>query len=103
MCDPLSITVGIASAVSGAAQANAAKKQRRLMKQAMQQQEEQFKAEQAERQAALNNLVSQEKVPNVYALSILNRQRRAAATQLTGPAGVDPNALLLGRKVLFGG
>ena len=46
------------------------------------------------------------KVPDIASMlseNVLNAKGGQSGTMLTGPQGVDPNALLLGKKTLLGG
>lgn len=46
------------------------------------------------------------KVPDIASMlseNVLNAKGGQSGTMLTGPQGIDPNALLLGKKTLLGG
>jgi len=102
MCDPITIAVGGAilgaagSAYTGMQQARAT---RRASAQATAASEKQAKA--AEEDTNRRNA----KQPNTAALLASNQQAGQSGqsgTMLTGPAGIDPSMLLLGKNTLLG-
>lgn len=104
MCDPVTATIGSAifggalSAVQGASQAKEAKKTRAANE-----------AASAKTQAQAEQEINRKnaKSPDTAALLSQNQQDAAGGssttTMLTGPQGVDPNSLMLGKNTLLGG
>jgi len=103
MCDPVSI--GVASLVAGGVgtvmQMQQAKKANATAKQAGEQATQNAKDALTQQEQDMN--ARNTKQPNIAALSTANS---AAATQgntlLSGPQGVDPASLQLGKNILLG-
>ena len=99
--DPISLAL-IGSAVAGAAgaasQADAARRQRKQAKDAARTAEQQ--AKEASKQAEMETNRANQRVANSTEAQRPNAG--LGGTMLTGPQGVDPNALSLGRNTLLG-
>lgn len=94
--DPL--TIGIASLVAGAYQSN---QQNHAQRQAAADAKDAALKTEAQAQEAANR--ANQKAPDVADLLKANTGKGAASgTMLTGPMGVDPNALALGKNTLLG-
>jgi len=115
----MGIELGIAALVAGAAAATAGtaysivagEQGKAAQKKAMEQQRvsQERASRQAEAQAAeskANIRRSQQQAPDVASIMAAAQQSGAggpAGTMLTGPAGIDPSQLTLGRNTLLGG
>lgn len=99
--DPISI-LAIGSLIGGGAALYSGQKQASATKEAMGMQQKQAQALAAEQERQTNKMRA--KTPDIMGLQSLNKQAAAtaSATTLTGPQGVDPNLLMLGRSVLLG-
>lgn len=91
--------IGAVIAGAGAAsQADAARRQRNQAKDAARAAEQQ--AQQASKQAEMETNRANQRTANAAASAMPNQG--LGGTMLTGPQGVDPNALSLGRNTLLG-
>lgn len=102
MCDPISMVVGaVASAAVSAYQGNKqAKAQKSAQQQAQANADRQAKA--AEEDFNRRNM-KRPNVQNMMAGNALAAQSGQSGTMLTGPMGIDPMALTLGKSTLLGG
>lgn len=94
MCDVLGLAAALGSPAAAVIKGEKARK------------EQSRAASQARTEAdkAMNR--ANPKKPNPLALSALNAQQMAGgpgSTMLTGPSGVQPSSLMLGRQTLLGG
>lgn len=107
MCDPVSAVTAIASVVGSVYSSNQQKKAAKkadqraqeandIAKQNLQQQEKAIT--QQEEEISRRNA----RTPNVAAILDKNRNATTNATLLTGPGGVDPTSLQLGKNTLLG-
>ena len=96
----MAITAGATAAVSLYTSDQASKNQANALQQAKQQaQSQQLASDEANNRANA-------KSPDVAALmsaNLLAAKNGQAGTMLTGPSGVDPNSLTLGKNTLLGG
>lgn len=93
----ISAIISAVAAVAGVAQNQMAQQQqKKASKQA------QAQAEKAYQQADEANNRANQKKPNVAALMSQNQGENASTTSLTGPSGIDPNSLQLGKQTLLG-
>lgn len=104
MCDPISATIAGAAVLGAGASAYSANKQSKAAKAANAQNEKQAAAE-AQRSEQQFNKANQ-KTPDIAAMFSRNQdamKQGMGATFLTGPSGVAPSALTLGKTTLLGG
>ncbi len=103
MCDPISISIGTAVLSALGAGTSAYQGQQAMKQQKKANQQAQSNAEKlyADQQAQENKAAARQ--PNVEAAFEGNRAQGQSATMLTGPTGVDPNSLSLGKNTLLGG
>lgn len=99
MCDPVTLMMGAGTLVSAFQGMKQMKSAEKANDQAVQNaQETKTNAERAENKA-------NQKAPNVAAMIEANTgaaRSTGAGTNLTGPQGVDPETLLLGKNTLLG-
>ena len=104
MCDPISATIAGAAVLGAGASAYSANKQAKASKAATQANERQAAAE-AQRSEQQFNKANQ-KAPDIAAMFSRNQdamKQGMGATFLTGPSGVAPSNLTLGKTTLLGG
>ena len=94
---PLGTAFSILSSVSGMSDA---KKQEKAAKQTAEANTRAASEQAAREEAERNKRLS--KTPNVPKITSANMAAGAQQTMLTGPTGVDPRSLSLGRNVLLG-
>lgn len=93
------IAAMVASSVAGVAgQVDASRRQKNQAKDATRAAEQQ--AKEAEKQAEMETNRANQRTANAAASAMPNQG--LGGTMLTGPQGVDPNALSLGRNTLLG-
>lgn len=101
MCTGLEVAMIAGGLASTAATMYTGQKQASQQKQAMNTANKNAKQQAALAEQDMNRRNA--KQPNVAALAGANgAQTGQATTMLTGPSGVDPNSLLLGKNVLLG-
>ncbi len=108
MCDPIVGTIltavsGLASAASAVKGVKQAKEADKTQKAAIEQAKQASAAQLKQAEDATNK--ANAKRPNVDALYSANEQSAKggpSGTMLTGPGGVDPSSLTLGRNTLLG-
>lgn len=103
MCDPVSAVMAVATVASTAMSYSQGQKQQKQAKAAAAQAQ---KNSDAQLQAAERDMNARNaKRPDTAAMASANQQAAQAgigSTSLTGPQGVDPNSLVLGRQTLLG-
>lgn len=102
MCEPISILAG-AAAAGAATSIYQGEQSRKAQKSAASQAEQNARNTALQAEEATN--AANGKSPNVSSLFASNREAAGAgqgSTMLTGPAGIDPNSLTLGRNTLLG-
>lgn len=100
----MAFTATAALGALSALQISQAKKANALQKQTMEQADRQARQTAAQADQAFNK--ANQKAPNVMGILAANETAGKAglsSTMLTGPTGIDPSALLLGRATLLGG
>jgi hypothetical protein len=104
MCDPVSATMAVVGAVGAYSQQQAAKKGAEAQDRATQQATASATAQAGAADQANNR--ANAKTADVGAMSsrnTLDAKGGISGTMLTGPQGVDPKTLLLGKSTLLGG
>lgn len=102
MCEPISILAG-AAAAGAATSIYQGEQSRKAQKSAAAQTEQAAKKTALQAEEATN--AANAKAPDTAALGASNREAAGGgqgSTMLTGPAGIDPASLVLGRNTLLG-
>lgn len=102
MCDPVTATA-LAVGAMGGVQVYQGEQQRKLQKDANRKSQE--NADRMATMASEDNNRRNAKAPDAAAMlasATLSGKSGQSGTMLTGPAGVDPSKLLLGRSTLLG-
>jgi hypothetical protein len=97
MCDPVSAVVGAVTAVASMAQGQ---QQAKAAKKAASQQQANAEKMYTMQEQDMNRRNA--KQPNVAALMSSNMTGSGPSTALTGPQGIDPNTLYLGKNTALG-
>lgn len=103
MCEPATVAYAV-MAVAAAASANSAEQQRKATSQGRAQALR--TAEKTEAEATRANNRANQKTPDLAAMLAANQLAATGgqgSTMLTGPGGVNPNSLSLGKSSLIGG
>ena len=111
MCDPVSAVTGIVGALGYMGQQNAAKQQKEASDQATRQAADTAATNKAaaeksafDADVAMNRANGkQPDVNGIQSRNALDAKGGVSGTMLTGPQGVDPKTLLLGKTTLLGG
>lgn len=102
MCEPISILAG-AAAAGAATSIYQGERSRKSQNQAADQAKQAAQKTALQAEEATN--AANAKAPDTAALGASNRESAAngqGSTMLTGPAGIDPNSLTLGKNTLLG-
>lgn len=96
MCDPVSAVMAVATMASVAQGQSQASQAKKAAKQQQANADKMYKMQEED----MNRRNG--KMPNVAALAAGNMDAAATSTALTGPQGVDPNSLYLGKNTALG-